>query len=112
VGDEGTRQVTVRPGWNLLTLSEGRERTLADAFAHTTGGNPAGGATPEEADRLIVWDDAGVPHHLMLAQGLGAPYDGNWIDLDTMQVSTLTLKPGRAFYYYRLEEAGTIDIGF
>ena len=112
VGNDLSRQLTIVPGWNLIALSEGRELDIQQAFAHAGDGGPIGGTSEADADLLVLQDQAGVIHKLMFAQGLGAPYDGKWVDLSNGQVSTLILKPGESYYYYRQPTAGSMVVTY
>jgi hypothetical protein len=112
VGNDLTRQVTVRPGWNLLSISEGRLLRLADVFAVHAGGAPVGGITEAQADQIIAWDGAGQAHWLMYAQGWGAPYDGQWVDLATFEIPDVWLTPGQGLYYYRQPGGGNMTVDF
>jgi hypothetical protein len=48
----------------------------------------------------------------MYVEGWGAPYDGNWFDLSTLEISTNIVMPGDAFYYYRQSAGGDMDVRF
>ena len=112
VGNDRSRQVVVSPGWNLITLSEGCELAVSNAFDLADNGGPVGGTTESNADLLVLQTDDGLLHRLMFVQGWGAPYDGNWVDLIDNQVSTLRLKPGQAYYYYRQTIGGEMRIEY
>lgn len=106
VGNDGTRQVSVGEGWNLLALSEGRSIDLAAAFAITHPGGPIGAALEEDADQVILWDEAGQGYWLMYSLG------GAWVDTATLQPVVLTLRPGQVIYYYRQPGYGTMKVTF
>jgi len=109
VGNDGTRQLSIRPGWNLLQISEGRDLPLLQAFA---GAAPVGALLESEADQVILWDENGAGHWLMYAEGWGAPFDGNWIDLSDFSISNLTVKPGLPVYYLRRTEGGEAILNY
>ena len=106
VGNDGTREVTVVEGWNLLALSEGRTLDLDAVFAATSPGGPIGAVFEDDADQVILWDDAGQGHWLMYSLG------GEWVDTATLLPATMTLGPGRAIYYYRQPGYGIMKVTF
>ena len=113
VGNDASQALTIVPGWNLITLSEGRAIPLAAAFASPVIGLPMGGTSVTNADRVVIWDQAaGVEHDLIYAQGLGPAFNGKWVDPVTMTVPPAVLQPGRAFYYYRRPSAGILVVTF
>lgn len=112
VGNTGSRQVVVRPGWNLLALSEGRTLTLSNAFAQAGNGGPRAGTYEEEADQIVLWTETGQGYWLMLVDGWGPPYDGHWVDMGTLQIPNVTLRPGQVIYYYRQPVAGEMPVNF
>jgi hypothetical protein len=112
VGNNGNRQLTIWPGWNLIALSEGRDLDVQTAFASTTNGSPVGAATASEADLLVLRTEDGVLHRLMYVQGWGAPYDGKWVDLAGNVVSAIKFKPGQSYYYYRQPGAGGMTVNY
>jgi len=112
VGNDGSREFLVRPGWNLLVLSEGRERSLGGAFDQVlAGGGPVGHAEEASADRIVTRDGEDT-YRLFHAAGLGAPYDGNWVDAASMTVPALHLKPGQVIHYYRQPSGGEMRIKY
>ncbi len=108
VGNDGTSAVTLRPGWNLIGLSEGRNLPLAATLA---GAGPVSDGAQENSDQLVLRDPNGTWRRLMYIQGWGAPYDGNWLDLSTFQIVTTNemLEPGAAYYYLRQGSATEIQ---
>ena len=112
VGNDGTREVTVYPGWNMLALCEGKTRNLTAALASTVGGGPAGGLSPETADHVLFKDGDGRQHWLIFALGFGPPKDGHWIDRNTLEIRSPAMGPGSVMYYYRQPAAGEMRITY
>ena len=106
VGNDGSRQVDVREGWNLLALSEGRRLPLDTAFSVATAGGPAGAPFEDDADQIILWDEAGAGRWLMYGTG------GQWIDTATLLPVSLKLRAGQVIYYYRQPGHGTMNVTF
>lgn len=109
VGNTGTNRTTIRPGWNILGLSQGKDLPLSDMLGD---GIAHGGMYEEEADLLVLPNANGSWRRLMRVEGWGAPYDGQWFDLSTFQIYTNNLIPGAAYYYYRQPTAGPFDVSF
>jgi hypothetical protein len=109
VGNSGTNRLTIVPGWNLVSLSEGKDLQMAIAFESA---NPRGAASEEDADLVVIQNTNGTWRRLMRVQGWGAPYDGKWFDLSTFQITTLSLKPGQAYYYFRQSSGGATQISY
>ncbi|HMP75124.1 MAG TPA: hypothetical protein PKE12_02395 [Kiritimatiellia bacterium] len=107
VGNEATNSLAMAPGWNLISLSEGKALPIQSTFAD---GGPIGGASLSTADQLHLLNSNGSWTTLMHIQGWGAPWDGNWLNLNTFQIYTNRLMPGQAYYYYR--QAGSMDVNF
>jgi hypothetical protein len=109
IGNDGGRQAVVHGGWNLLALSEGRERPLEEAFA---AAGPVGDAQQGRADQIVMWDEEGTGYWLMFVNGWGAPFDGHWVDMITLTIPPLKLRPGQAIYYYRQPAAGAMTVTY
>jgi hypothetical protein len=112
IGNTGNHQLTARPGWNLLALSEGRYLTLSEALAGAGNGGPQGGPAEDEADQVVLWEENGTGYWLMYVLGWGAPYDGHWVDTGTLQIRDPTLRPGQVIYYFRQTVAGEMPVDF
>ena len=112
VGNDGTQTFAVHAGWNLLAPSEGRTLSLDDMFLGADNGGPQGGLFEDTADQIILWDENGVPHQLIFAEGWGAPYDGHWLDMTTFTVPDLTVRPAQVIYYYRQPDAGEMNVSY
>lgn len=106
VGNEGTNSITMLPGWNLISLSEGKQATPEATFL---GGAPIGGPTEDNADQIFLLNADGSWTRLMRVQGWGAPYDGTWFNMTTFQIHTSPLMPGEAYYYLRQSGNMTVD---
>jgi hypothetical protein len=109
VGNDGTKTNRLQTGWNMIGLSEGKSLSVKETFA---GANPVGSATEEQADLVVLQNPDGSWRRLIYIQGWGAPYDGNWFDLQTFQVVTQKLEPGAAYYYYRQSSGGATEVKF
>lgn len=109
VGNDGTRTNRIQEGWNIIGLSEGKNLRIKDALATAS---PLGGSTEEASDQLVMQNADGSWRRLMYVQGWGAPYDGNWFDLSSFQITTNVLEPGAACYYYRQPSGGDTDLEF
>lgn len=110
--NDRSREVALLPGWNLVTLTEGPDRTLQQAFADAGAGGPVGGRDADAADRIVLWEGTGSVHRLIFAAGWGAPYDGTWIDPDVPAVWTGTVRPGQPVFYYRQKAGGTMTVHY
>jgi hypothetical protein len=108
VGNEGTRTATLQPGFNLISLSEGKALPLKATFATA---NPVGADVEDAADQIVIQKANGSWRKLMYIQGWGAPYDGNWFDLTTFQIvpENEVLEPGAAYYYFRNGAATDVE---
>jgi hypothetical protein len=107
VGNDGTRTNRLAAGWNMIGLSEGKILPVKETMA---GANPVGSATEDQADQIVLQNPNGSWRRLIYIQGWGAPYDGNWFDLQTFAVVTNKLDPGAAYYYLR--RGGATDVKF
>jgi hypothetical protein len=109
VGNDGTRTNRLVTGWNMIGLSEGKTLPIKDTFQNA---NPVGSATEEQADLVVLQNPDGSWRRLIYIQGWGAPYDGNWFDLQTFDIVTNKLEPGAAYYYYRQPSGGATEVKF
>jgi N-acetylneuraminic acid mutarotase len=109
VGNDGTRTNRLNSGWNLIGLSEGKRLPIRETFASA---GPVGGISEDDADLLVLQNPDGSWRRLMHVQGWGAPYDGNWFDLNSFEMlgPGEVLEPGRAYYYLR--RGGPTDVRF
>ncbi len=100
VGNDGTRTNRIGSGWNLLGLSEGKDLPLKQTLAQV---GPVSGGAEETSDLLVLQNSNGTWRRLMYVEGWGAPYDGNWFDLQSFQIVSTNevLQPGAAYYYLR-----------
>jgi len=108
VGNDGTRTNRIVTGWNLLGLSEGKDLPLKATLASA---NPVSGGSEESADQLVIQNPDGSWRRLMYVEGWGAPYDGNWFDLQSFTIVSTNevLEPGQAYYYLRRGSATEIQ---
>jgi len=109
VGNDGTQTNRLRTGWNVLGLSEGPVLPVKSTF---TSAAPRAGSSEDDADLLVIQNADGSWRRMMYVTGWGAPYDGNWFDLQTFAIVTNTLEPGAAYYYYRQPAGGSTDVKF
>lgn len=109
VGNDGTRTNQLVVGWNMIGISEGKSLPIKETLANA---NPVGGASEETADLLVLQNPNGSWRRMMYVQGWGAPYDENWFDLSTFQITTNRLEPGAAYYYLRRSSGGATSIRF
>lgn len=109
VGNDGTKTNYLVNGWNLIGLSEGKDLPLKQTLAHAA---PVSAGTEEDSDIFILQLTNGVWRRLMYVQGWGAPYDGNWFDLQSFQIvpTNEVLEPGAAYYYQR--RGATTEVKF
>lgn len=108
VGNDGTQSVALQPGFNLIGVSEGKDLPLKETFATA---NPQGGSVEETADQLVFQNPDGSWRRMMFVTNWGAPYDGNWFDLNTFQIvpTNEVLEPGEAYFYLRQGEATDVQ---
>ena len=109
VGNDGSQTLRLIPGWNLIGLSEGKDLPLVQTLARAY---PVSGGAEANSDQLVIQNPNGTWRRLMYVQGWGAPYDGNWFDLNTFQIVSTNevLLPGRAYYYLR--KGSVVDIQY
>ncbi|MBU0677677.1 MAG: hypothetical protein KJ626_06140 [Verrucomicrobia bacterium] len=112
VGNDGTTTSTIVPGWNLLSFSEGRFLPVQQTFIGAGAGGPVGGAAEENADQIVIQRADGSWRRMFFVEGWGAPYDGNWFDLDSYQITDYEFEPGTAVYYYRQPSGGQMDVSY
>lgn len=100
VGNDGTQTNRLATGWNLIGLSEGKDVPIKDVLASA---GPYGGASEDQADQLVMIQPDGRWRRLMYVQGWGAPFDGNWFDLQEYRMLSTNecFVPGTACYYLR-----------
>ncbi len=108
VGNAGTNAVTLRPGYNLIGLSEGKDLPLASSLATA---HPIAGSTEETADQLVVQRSDGAWRFLMFVTNWGTPFDGKWFDFSTYTTvpDNAVLEPGAAYYYLRRGQATQVE---
>ena len=107
VGNNGTQTLTVHPGWNLLAPSEGPEVRLSEFLAGASGG-PDGGTPEAMGDQVVYWDGQGVGHWLILVDGWGPGWDGEWLDLATFAAADPVFRPGEVIFYHRSKDAMSV----
>ena len=107
VGNDGTSTVAIHSGWNLLAPSEGVDIRLSEFLAGAVGG-PSGGTPEAMGDQLLYWDRQGVGHWLILVDGWGDGWDGEWLDLTTFEITDPVFRLEDVIFYYRSQGAMTV----
>ena len=100
VGNDGTSANTLKIGYNLIGLSEGKNLAASSAFESAT---PIGNYDEESADQIVLQNADGSWRRLIRQPG------GTWYDTVTRTTTTLTLTPGQAYYYIRRTSDTTVD---
>lgn len=95
VGNNGSKEALIQPGWNIVALSEGKQKRVNNAFESTSGAQPFGVDDITLSDRLIVQDSDGS--WLTFHRGP----NNNWTGSTS---PSYVLQPGTAYYYYRADE--------
>ncbi len=103
-GTEDATQVVINAGWNLLSPGDGRVLHLSKFIAETSG-TPIGGVPATPKDQVVYWDNEGTQHRLILIDGWGASWDGNWVDSVSQEITDPELQSGEVIYYYSVQVA-------
>ncbi len=109
VGNRGARSSTIIEGWNIIGFSEGKVLPVSAMFEsgkRLSGSPPVGSYEEEEAD-LIMFQNANNSWRRLIRMP-----DNTWFDLSTGHSTTLEVKPGQAYYYYRQPGAGSVEFSF
>lgn len=106
VGNLSQHTNVIAEGWNILGLSEGRLLPMNTLFSDLPAGTLNASFSEESADLLIVLDADGSWTRY---QRMG---DNQWYNLETLVVSTITLRPGQAYYFYRVSGTGSLQVRF
>jgi len=107
VGNTGTSTIEIVPGWNILSLSEGRQVKIGTAFSQVIAGSGPVGATLDSSDQVVV----------QLTNGTWVSFvrlpNGQWRNMSNGDTSgSFVLEPGMAYYYYRQNSGGNMTIQF
>ncbi len=102
----GTNIISV--GWNILGFSEGKYLPLSAMFegAMRVSGAPTGDYDEEVADLIVLQNPDGSWRRL-----IRLPND-TWFDLKTGAPATMMMRPGQAYYYYRQNSGGSMQVRF
>ncbi|MBW7908932.1 MAG: hypothetical protein H3C50_08470 [Kiritimatiellae bacterium] len=108
VGNAQTATNTVVEGWNILGYSEGKILPLSGMFEATAqvSGTPVGDYDEDAADQIMMANPNGSWRRLIRLP------NNTWYDLGTGGATSLQIRPGQAYYYYRQSGAGTMRIRF
>ena len=109
VGNRGTNSLTILNGrWNLIGLSQGMTISGDPLPGTSISGTPLGSYSFNGADLISFIHSDGS---WKMYQRFG---DNTWRDLDApgTPISTITMSPGRGFYYYRQVAGGDMIRGF
>jgi hypothetical protein len=108
VGNTGVRTNTVVEGFNLIGLSEGKSLPASTAFESA---NPYAdpGANESLSDQVVIQNANGSWRRLIRRP------DGTWYDTNNPNSpanTSLTLEPGKAYYYIRRSNNGQGTLTF
>ena len=108
VGNTGAEQITLEVGYNLIGLSEGKTLAASSAFESA---NPYGDASANESlcDQVVIQNSNGTWRRLIRRA------NGTWYDTANPNSSantSLTLEPGKAYYYIRRSNNGQGTLTF
>jgi autotransporter-associated beta strand protein len=106
VGNQSVHTNTIRPGYNIIGLSEGRYLSLSSAFSTFVSGSPAGSYNQTQADSILILENDGAYTPLQRLP------DGTWLDLSTFSTSTRKFTPGQAYWYHHVATGGTMKVRF
>jgi hypothetical protein len=110
VGNKLTASIEAVAGrWNMITMSEGAELTLDQAFGQVSGGTLTGSFDETQADLAVKLLSDGTFRRYLYAG------DNVWRSLNPADFGTVvtdTVAPGESFYFFRHASGGNITIGF
>ena len=106
VGNTASRTNTIAAGWNILGYSEGRNLAVSTMFENAVSGSPTGDNDETLADQIMIQNPNGSWRRLIRLP------TGSWYDYGTGGATTLSIKPGQGYYYYRQSEAGDLEVRF
>jgi uncharacterized repeat protein (TIGR01451 family) len=85
--------------YSVISLSEGRHVPLQSAFNDTLeGSEPFGSNDDQAADQVILLEPVTGYHRYFYSA------DGVWIDVQTFTPTSIYLRPGQAYIYYRVPD--------
>ena len=104
VGNRQTNQNNLVVGFNIIGLSEGKNLSARTAFESA---NPVADPNFDEnqSDQIVILNSNGSWRRL-IRQNTIPP---RWYDTETKGETTLTLEPGKAYYYIRRNSPTTVS---
>ena len=106
VGNNADHTITIRPNWNLIGLSEGRNLTINNAFSSPDSGSVVANWNDSQADQVIFQNSDGSWRRFYRTPN-------GWFDFGTGTINnTFSLTPGRAYYYKRHTSGGDMVVRF
>jgi hypothetical protein len=106
VGNLSQQTNVIAEGWSIIGLSEGKLMPMSTLFSDLPSGSLNASYAEESADLLIVLDDDGSWTRF---QRMG---NNLWYNLDSLTISTVSLRPGQAYYFYRVSGTGSLQVRF
>lgn len=104
VGNAGAQSLAITTGYNLVGVSEGKGLAPAVAFSATTmEPDPVGENNQNNSDQIVIQHLDGSWRRLVRS------LSGTWIDMKTGGATSVTLKPGEAYYYIRKNSSTTVS---
>jgi uncharacterized repeat protein (TIGR01451 family) len=100
VGNTGTGQNSIKVGYNLISLSEGRSLPVTTAFDSVL---PIGNGDENQADIVNLQNANGSWRRLVRLPS------GIWFDMSTAAPASLNLAPGQTYYYIRRISDTTVN---
>jgi len=100
VGNNGTKQISLEVGYNIIGISEGKGLPASTTFESAS---PVGNYDENLADQVITLNPNGSFRRLIRM--------GNnvWYDTATQGTTTLILQPGQSYYYIRRSSSTTLN---
>ena len=108
-GPVGNTQIStnvIAEGWNIIGYSEGKNLSVSTMFQSPISGTPEGNYDETLADQIVIQNANGTWRRLIRLP------NGTWYDYATGGSTTLTIKPGQAYYYYRQSGEGEMTVRF
>lgn len=103
-----TNHNTIEVGFNLIGISEGKTLAASTAFESVTPyGDP--GTNESLSDQVVILNSNGSWRRLIRRS------NGTWYDTanpNSAGNTTLTLEPGKAYYYIRRSNNGQANLSF
>lgn len=100
VGNTGEKTITLQPGFNVVSVSEGKPISIAEAFETA---EPQGSYDFSQADEVYT-QNANLTWNRLVRLP-----DDTWLDTRTGATANMTLQPGQAYYYKRQGVATQVE---